>query len=304
MKCKITENFFDRFIVKDLETNEHKIAFLSGNVKKKNSVLTGDIVQVEKKYDKNIIVNIDKRKNELIRPPVANIDNLIIVLSLKNPTPDYMLLDKQLVLCYFKNINPIICVNKLDLLDEDSKKEIEYINKVYKNNGYDVFYTSSKTEENIDLLLKKIEGTTSAFSGNSGVGKSSITNIILKNKSNNNDVQTLKLEIGDIARKTKRGKHTTKKVSLFELENNTYILDTPGFSSYELYDIPYKELKHAYVEFSKYNCEFSDCAHVIENEDVCLVKRNVKCSNIDKNRYERYVYLYDKLKKIDDRKYK
>lgn len=140
-----------------------------------------------------------------------------------------------------------------------------------------------------------MRGKISAFSGNSGVGKSSISKVII-GKDN--------IVVGEIGDKTKKGKHTTKHVRLYNIDKDTYILDTPGFSSFELYDMSYKDLKKYYTEFLEYPCEYDDCNHVNEKEDVCSIKKNVELGNIDKPRYERYVYIYEKLKEKEDRKYK
>lgn len=271
---------------------------LRGNLKKSKNILVGDIVKVEKIDQDYMIKDIIKRKNFLVRPPVSNIDQMIIVVSVGAPSPDYILLDKQLVLCMSKNIKPIICVNKIDLISEDKvvKEELEYINSIYSNIGVDIVYVSAKNGDGIDKLKMLIKGKTSAFSGNSGVGKSSITKKVID--------KLEVIEIGEIGRKTKRGKHTTKSVKLYTIGDNTYILDTPGFSSYELYDIEYRDLTKYYPEFLKYSCDYDDCMHVLENIDVCAIKQNVEKKNIDKGRYERYVYIYQKLKEQYDRRYK
>ena len=216
---------------------------------------------------------------------------MVIVISIKNPLPDYILLDKEIILCIKKNITPIICVNKIDLDEND--KEIEYIDSVYKKIGIEVIHTSINNKDKIDNLKQKLYGKTSVFSGNSGVGKSSITSMII-----NEDV-----EIGMLG-KTQKGKHTTKKVSLYSIDNCSYILDTPGFSSYELYDISHKELKNYYKEFSNLKCEYEDCSHILESSDICEVKRKVNEGYIDKGRYDRYVYIYNKLKEEYNKKYK
>lgn len=272
---------------------------LRGNLKKKKNILVGDIVKVEKVGQDFMIKDVMVRKNSLIRPPVSNIDQMVIVVSVGAPAPDYILLDKQIVLCLSKSIKPIICINKIDLVnqDENARKDVEYINDIYSKLGIDIVYISAKTGEGVENLKKLLHRKTSAFSGNSGVGKSSITKNIL-------DLSSDIVEIGEIGRKTKRGKHTTKSVRLYTMENDTYILDTPGFSSYELYDIEYRDLRKFYPEFLKYKCDYDDCMHVIEKEDVCDVKRNVLKGNIDKKRYERYVYIYNKLKEKYDRRYK
>lgn len=296
---QIKEILLDKYIVKCVGEDKDIEATIRGNVKKSTNVLVGDLVMVEETYDKNIITKVYNRKNSLIRPPVANIDNLVIVISLDMPKPDYMLLDKELILCFSKNIKPIIVVNKIDLDDKkENLEEIEYIRKVYEKIGIDVIYTSVINDLGIDTLKSKLCNGLSAFSGNSGVGKSSIIRKIMGDMTDEN------IKIGDIANKTKRGKHTTKYVKLYELEESIYVLDTPGFSSYELYDIDYKTIKHYYPEFKKNNCMYDDCMHINEDEEVCDIKGKIFNGEIDLGRYDRYVKIYNKLKELDDRKYK
>ena len=164
--ARVIEILLDKYILKsDFGIIE---AFKRGNIKK-NNVLVGDIVECEKSYDKYMITKIIERKNQVIRPPVANIDQMIIVISITNPTPDYILLDKQLILCKSKNITPIICVNKIDL-----SEDFEYIKNVYSKLGIKVFFVSGKENIGIEKLKECLVGKVSAFSGNSGVGKSSI----------------------------------------------------------------------------------------------------------------------------------
>ncbi len=273
--------------------NKKVVATVRGNVKKNDSVLIGDMVEVSNIYDKYMIEKVMPRKNQLIRPRVSNIDNLVIVVSLKDPKPDYILLDKQIILCYQKKITPIICLNKFDLV-ENKNEDVEYIEKIYKNLGIEVIITSAKENIGTYVLKEKLKGKISAFSGNSGVGKSSIVSLYTNGE----------IKINEIAKKTKRGRHTTKKASLFEIEDSTFILDTPGFSSYELYDIEPKKLKEYYKEFDEFRCDYDDCNHINESESVCNIKRQVSLGKIDRRRYEGYVFLYNKLKEIDDRKYR
>lgn len=285
--ARVTEILLDKYILK---SNIGVIeAYKRGNVKRKNNILVGDLVECIKSYDKYMIEKVLPRKNQVIRPPVANIDQMVIVLAIKDPLPDYTLLDKQLVLCKSKNIKPIICINKTDLCND-----FEYIKRVYSN--LDVFFVSAKENENLEDLKYCLKGKISAFSGNSGVGKSSIIKSIM---GKNYDIL-----VGELGSKTSKGKHTTKYVKLYEFEKDSYILDTPGFSSYELYDIEYKKLKEYYDEFINCKCDFDDCRHILEKEDVCDVKKKVKNGTIDSKRYERYVYIFNKLKEVEDRKYK
>ena len=238
-----------------------------GNTKKKGSILVGDVVCLEKAGQDFMITSVRNRQNSLIRPPVSNIDQMIIVTSLATPVPDYILLDKQIVLCMSKGINPVICINKIDLenANEQSKLDLEYIKNTYSNLGIEILFVSAKEKVGLDELKRVLKGKTSAFSGNSGVGKSSITSELI-----GEDVL-----VGDIGQKSNRGKHTTKSVNIYSIDEDTFILDTPGFSSYELYDIEYRDLKDFYPEFESCHCDYSDCAHVIEDNSVCDVKRKL-----------------------------
>ena len=235
-----------------------------GNTKKKGSILVGDVVSVESAGQDYMITSVRNRQNSLIRPPVSNIDQMIIVTSLATPVPDYILLDKQIVLCMSKGINPVICINKIDLEreNEQAKIDLEYIKKTYSNLGIEILFVSAKEKVGLDDLKKVLKGKTSAFSGNSGVGKSSITSELIGQD----------ILVGDIGQKSNRGKHTTKSVNIYAIDEDTFILDTPGFSSYELYDIEYRDLKDFYPEFKSCHCDYSDCAHVIEDESVCDVR--------------------------------
>lgn len=296
---KIIRIDLDIYVINIQNTTNIIFAKARGNAKKDNAILVGDIVEIEKVNQDYMITKVINRLNSLIRPPVSNIDQMIIVVSLGAPVPDYILLDKQIILCFSKGIEPIICLNKIDLCNEDTqaKNDLEYIKNTYENLGIKICYVSAKKKLGLEELKSFLYGKTSAFSGNSGVGKSSITQEILSDYPKN-------IDIGEIGLKSKRGKHTTKSVNLYALDNNTYILDTPGFSSYELYDVEHKELRDYYKEFIDCNCDFDDCAHVIESEKVCDVKRKVQNGKIDKGRYERYVYIYEKLKERYDKRYK
>ena len=284
MIARVKEIVLNEYILENIEDNSEIKASLRGNIKKKNGILVGDLVEVEVCYDRYMIKKILPRKNSLIRPPVANIDNLVIVVSLSTPSPDFFLLDKQIVLAKFKDILPIIVINKIDLNISDITN---------KDLWFQIIEVSAKNNIGIDVLKEKLHNKISAFSGNSGVGKSSIINKIFGTNS-------LTFEV---AKKTNRGRHTTKHVKIYKNED-MYVLDTPGFSSYELYDIEYKELKNYYPDFLECKCDYLDCSHVFENEKVCGVKKAINDGRIDKNRYDRYVELFKKLKDEYDRKYK
>jgi ribosome small subunit-dependent GTPase A len=292
--ARVKEIVLNEYVLENIEDNSEFKASLRGNIKRKNGILVGDVVEVEVSYDRYMIKKILPRKNSLIRPPVANIDNLVIVVSLSTPSPDLFLLDKQIVLAKFKDILPIIVINKIDLnISDITNKDLSYIKNVYGNLGFQIIEVSAKNNIGIDVLKEKLHNKISAFSGNSGVGKSSIINKIFGTNS-------LTFEV---AKKTNRGRHTTKHVKIYKNED-MYVLDTPGFSSYELYDIEYKELKNYYPDFLECKCDYLDCSHVFENEKVCGVKKAINDGRIDKNRYDRYVELFKKLKDEYDRKYK
>ena len=279
MIARVKEIVLNKYILENIEDNSEIKASLRGNIKRKNGILVGDLVEVEVSYDRYMIKKILPRKNSLIRPPVANIDNLVIVVSLSTPSPDFFLLDKQIVLAKFKDILPIIVINKIDLnISDITNKDLSYIKNVYGNLGFQIIEVSAKNNIGIDVLKEKLHNKISAFSGNSGVGKSSIINKIFGTNS-------LTFEV---AKKTNRGRHTTKHVKIYKNED-MYVLDTPGFSSYELYDIEYKELKNYYPDFLECKCDYLDCSHVFENEKVCGVKKAINDGRIDKNRYDRYV---------------
>lgn len=297
MKARVKEIVLDKYVLEILENKKEIIASIKGNTKRKNSIIVGDVVEVNEFYDRNMIEKVYDRKNVLIRPPVANIDCLIIVISIDTPKPDFLLLDKELALCFNKNILPIIAVNKVDLnVTEDTKRDLKYIKKVYGNLGVEIIEVSAKENTGIDRLTKELKNKISAFSGNSGVGKSSIINSIFKEKYK-------KASTSETSKKTKKGRHTTKYVKIYE-KDDMYILDTPGFSSFELYDIEYKNLKNLYPDFKEYDCDYLDCNHVNEDISVCSIKKAVEKGKIDKGRYNRYVELFKKLKEIDDKKYK
>lgn len=245
---------------------------------KSSKIIVGDYVEV----NSGMIEKVYSRKNEFIRPPIANIDQLIIVVSTKNPKPDLELLDKQLIMAEKNNVVPIICVNKIDLA-EDYKEIID----TYEEIGYQVVSTDAKNGIGTEKLAVFLHNKITAFTGNSGVGKSALTNNIFKDKIT---------EEGETSKKLEKGKHTTKFVELYKIANNTYIADTPGFSTYEIKNIAHTELDKYYLEFLPYisDCEFRGCAHIKERK--CGVKQAVEDKKINVGRYERYCNFYKKIK--------
>lgn len=273
------------------ESNEYE-AYARGKFKNEEIVpLVGDKVEIEitdKEKKSAIIEKILPRKNEIKRPKIANIDQIIFIISTKNPKPDLLMLDKQLAYVEKLKIQPIIIINKIDL--QDTYKQIQ---ELYTNIGYKVLVTSTKQDIGINEIKKILKNKISVFSGNSGVGKSSIINSIF-----NED----KTQEGEISHKNKKGKNTTTDTKLYELEQNTYIADTPGFSSFEINEIESNELEKYFREFVPQieECEFIGCTHIKEQN--CGIKQGIKDGKISQERYDRYCKIYEELK--DREKYR
>lgn len=231
--------------------------------------LVGDDCIIDK--DNKYILEILPRKNELKRPFVSNIDTAVIVTSIKQPDLSLNLLDKMLSIITINKIKPIICFTKLDLADKNDKKLIKQLKKYYESINIPVL-----NNKKIGKLKRCLKNQVVVFTGQTGAGKSSLLNKIDK---------TLNLKTGEISMALNRGKHTTRHVELFEL-NNAYIVDTPGFSALDFNDISDEQIKDSFVEFGKYNCKFNNCMHI--NEKECKVKDAVENQQILLSRYENY----------------
>ena len=244
-----------------------------GNFRAKNiTPLVGDKVLVD--VDKLIMTEILERKNELVRPPLSNIDQVVIVTSAKKPDYSSILLDKMLVVLEYNKIKPIICFTKLDLCNKTELKEIKNIMKYYKSIGYSVITNKYK------FIFKKIfKNKLTVFSGQSGAGKSTLLNKIDKN---------LKLQTNEISEALNRGKHTTRHVELFEIYSGL-VSDTPGFSALDINSIDKPLLKDLFIDIKKYSdtCTYSDCTHTKEKE--CNIKKLVENNTILKSRYQSYL---------------
>jgi ribosome biogenesis GTPase len=254
--------------------------------------LVGDNVSITVLDEENKIGNIEEllpRTSELIRPAVANVDQALVVFAVASPEPNFNLLDRFLIMMEKQQVPTIICFNKLDLV-EDSVF-LKYCS-IYAKSGYSVISASTFEEHGMDTLLEILRGKTTTLAGPSGVGKSSIMNML------NPDAH---MDIGDISQKIERGKHTTRHSEIIPIEENTYLLDTPGFSSIYFYDMEPEDLKLYYREFDEYEpiCRFGGCNHIGERD--CGVKNAVAQGEISSLRYENYKSFFQELK--DKKKY-
>jgi ribosome biogenesis GTPase len=245
----------------------------------KNIPLVGDRVRyTATEHGKGILTAILPRKNSFIRPQLANIDKMVIFTSEAIPVTDTYLIDKMTVIAANNNCEPIICINKTDL------NPAERLYEIYSRVGFSVVKTSALTGEGVDLLIEAISGTTCAFTGNSGVGKSSVINTIDPD---------FKITVGDISKKLGRGRHTTRHVELYKLTCGAFIADTPGFSAFDTGHITSKEnLQYLFIDFEPYlgKCRFLDCAHI--NEPECAVVEALNDGLIQKSRHDSYSRLY------------
>lgn len=259
-----------------------------GIFRKKNlSPLVGDNVSisiVDEEEKKGIIEEVFERKSELIRPPVANIDKVLITFAVKEPKPNLSLLDRFIVFSEREGLDIVILLTKTDLdLDGSITKEIE---AEYSKIGYKVISVSNEENINIDAVKEEMKGCISVFAGQSGVGKSSILNSIDPD---------FNLKTSEISQKLGRGKHTTRHAELFRIGEDSIIADTPGFSSFELNDIDIEELQEYFIEFKNLeDCRFgSKCIH--KNEPDCEVKNAVEEGKISRRRYESYLQIMEEI---------
>ena len=254
--------------------------------------VVGDYVEIEELENENkgVICNILERTMYSKRPKIANLTQIILVISLKSPKPDLLLLDKQLAYAEYLNIKPIICINKIDL---GKKEQIEEIHEIYEKMGYKVIHTNAKQNENLQELEELLDGEITAFSGNSGVGKSTLINSIFGEN---------KTQEGMVSSRINRGKNTTTSTTLYPI-NKGYIADTPGFSTFEITEIESKDLAKYYRDLNKYieKCEYTDCNHI--KEENCGIKKALNNKEIDKGRYERYCKIYEELKDKEEHKW-
>lgn len=254
--------------------------------KEKQKPLVGDNVQIEvldEQEKTGNIIEILPRKNELIRPAVANIDQALVVFAVTEPKPHFNLLDRFLIMMEQKEIPVVLCFNKKDIAEDE---EVAKLEQIYESCGYPIIFTSAREQENIEQVKGLLMGKTTAIAGPSGVGKSSLINLLQSE---------VEMETGSISKKIARGKHTTRHSELIAIDGASYIMDTPGFSSLYVNDFEKEELKYYFREFEPFEgqCRFNGCDHV--HEPGCAVKEAVEQGVIHRIRYENYLEMYREL---------
>ena len=248
--------------------------------------LTGDMVEITVEQGKGMIEKILPRRNRFVRPAVANMDALVVFASNVNPVTEPFLIDRVAAIAGDQGVAVHICINKCDL---DPAADLT---KIYRTAGFPVIQASAVTGEGVEELRQLIAGKFTAFTGNTGVGKSSMLNALMPQ---------LQLATGEVSEKLGRGRHTTRHVELYDLGNDTYVADTPGFASFdtEQMDVILKEnLQYAFPDFAAHlgNCQFHDCSH--RSEPGCAVRQAVESGALEKTRYDSYLRLYEKSSQI------
>ena len=291
----IISNASNLYIVEDVKTNEIIKCNARGKFKEQGLTLAvGDYVEyevIDEEKNEGVIDSIKDRKNYIKRPKMANLTQIIFVVSMSKPKPDLLMLDKQLAFAELNNIKPVICLNKIDLVDEEAVNKIE---KIYSEIGYKIFKTNANEKIGVDDLKDILDGNITAFSGNSGVGKSTLINDIFDDEITKS---------GLISEKNQRGKNTTTSTYLYKINENTYLADTPGFSTFDISEIASEDLYKYFIEFVEpsENCEFVGCTHI--KEENCGIKEAVQEGKISNERYDRFCKIYLDLKEKENRRW-
>ena len=255
--------------------------------KEGSSPLTGDMVEITVERGKGMVEKILPRRNSFVRPAVANVDALVVFAANVNPITEPFLIDRVAAIAGDQEVQVVLCINKCDL-----DPAVDLV-RIYEHAGFSVICTSAETGEGVEQLRQLIRGKLTAFTGNSGVGKSSILNRLCPE---------LNLPTGEVSEKLGRGRHTTRHVELYALDDDTYVADTPGFSSFDTdqMDVILKEnLQYAFPDFGRYigDCQFRDCSH--RKEPGCAVCAAMEAGDIEKTRYDSYLRLYEKASQIN-----
>ena len=292
MKGKIVKGISGFYYVHVAETGIYECKAKGIFRNQKIKPLVGDDVEIVVLDEEKKIGNVEKilpRTRELIRPAVANIDMALVIFAAAKPDPNFNLLDRFLCMMEYQKVPVTICFNKCDLVTEEQR---ETLRKIYEPAGYELLFTSAKTQENVEKLKSVLQGKMTAVAGPSGVGKSSLIN----------DLQdAVQMQTGGISDKIERGKHTTRHSQIIPIAENTYIMDTPGFSSMDLPGFSKEDLWTCYPEFVRFEpeCRFIGCSHIGEPD--CGVKTALAEGKISQVRYDNYVQLYQEMKNM--RKY-
>ena len=292
MKGKIVKGISGFYYVHVAETGIYECKAKGIFRNQKIKPLVGDDVEIVVLDEEKKIGNVEKilpRTRELIRPAVANIDMALVIFAAAKPDPNFNLLDRFLCMMEYQKVPVTICFNKCDLVTEEQR---ETLRKIYEPAGYELLFTSAKTQENVEKLKSVLCGKMTAVAGPSGVGKSSLIN----------DLQdAVQMQTGGISDKIERGKHTTRHSQIIPIAENTYIMDTPGFSSMDLPGFSKEDLWTCYPEFVRFEpgCRFIRCSHIGEPD--CGVKTALAEGKISQVRYDNYVQLYQEMKNL--RKY-
>ncbi len=250
----------------------------------------GDEVVLDLSGDTPVISEIKERKNVFERPPVSNVEQFIVVNAFENPAPNFAVIDKFLTMAELKDVDVIMCFNKMDLASE---KEAAHLQRIYSD-IYPVIFADARAENGTERLIPYLKGRKSALAGPSGVGKSTIMNSL---------IHGLNVETGSVSEKTKHGRHTTRHVELFRLEFGGMIFDTPGFTSFDVPPTDEAELSYLFREFTDYaeKCRFNGCRH--QNEPGCAVKEAVSAGNISESRYKSYLGQLEEIRMREKKRY-
>lgn len=273
------------------DNGEELLLQARGRLKRRGGILVGDQVVVQDSQDEPVIVDALARTSQLVRPPIANVDTVIVVFATAAPDPSLDLVDRILAQTHHEGLDALIVFNKADLADNETKQELA---RPYRQAGYTVLFTSAQEGEGIEALAQAVGTRTAVMAGPSGAGKTSLLNALI------DDVD---LPTGEVSEKTSRGRHTTRAVQLLPLSTGGWIADSPGFSTLSLAGAEPRAVREWYPEFAPYTsqCRFQGCVH--RTEPGCAVQEAVEEGRIDPGRYQRYLRLLEEVEDAYERRY-